>query len=49
MGVDKARLQAKGYGPDKPVADNKQTAGRQKNRRVEFNILKSAKKSAPAP
>jgi outer membrane protein OmpA-like peptidoglycan-associated protein len=48
-GIDKARLQAKGYGPDKPVADNKQTAGRQKNRRVEFNILKSAKKSAPAP
>ena len=46
-GVDKSRLQAKGYGPDKPIADNKQTAGRQKNRRVEFNILKSAKKSAP--
>lgn len=49
-GVDAKRMQAKGYGPDKPVADNKQAAGRQKNRRVEFNILKSAKKSAaPAP
>ena len=48
-GIDKARLQAKGYGPDKPVADNKQTAGRQKNRRVEFIILKSAKKSQATP
>ena len=48
-GVDKARLQAKGYGPDKPIGDNKQAAGRQKNRRVEFNILKSAKKSQAAP
>ncbi|TKD03947.1 OmpA family protein [Polyangium fumosum] len=48
-GIDKTRIQAKGYGPDKPVADNKQSAGRQKNRRVEFNILKSAKKSQAAP
>ena len=44
-GVDAKRMQAKGYGPDKPIADNKQTAGRQKNRRVEFNILKSANKA----
>jgi OmpA-OmpF porin, OOP family len=49
-GVDKARLQAKGYGPDKPIADNKQNAGRQKNRRVEFIILKSAQNpNGPAP
>jgi OmpA-OmpF porin, OOP family len=48
-GIDKSRLQAKGYGPDKPVGDNKQAAGRQKNRRVEFIILKSAKKSQAAP
>ncbi len=52
-GVDGGRLQAKGYGPDKPIADNKSTLGRQKNRRVEFNILSSAKnpaalKQAPA-
>ena len=52
-GVDGGRLQATGYGPDKPIADNKSTLGRQKNRRVEFNILSSAKnpaalKQAPA-
>jgi OmpA-OmpF porin, OOP family len=44
-GIDKGRLQAKGYGPDKPIADNKAAPGRQKNRRVEFSILKSLKKS----
>ncbi len=43
-GVDKTRLSAKGYGPDKPIAENKDAKGRQKNRRVEFNILKSIKK-----
>lgn len=42
-GIAGARLRAKGYGPDKPIADNKSTGGRQKNRRVEFNIVSSAK------
>jgi outer membrane protein OmpA-like peptidoglycan-associated protein len=35
-GVDAARLEAKGFGADKPVAPNADDAGRQKNRRVEL-------------
>lgn len=34
FGVDPARLQAMGYGEERPIADNKTEAGRQKNRRV---------------
>jgi outer membrane protein OmpA-like peptidoglycan-associated protein len=37
-GIDKNRLTAVGFGPDKPVADNKTPAGRAKNRRVEFVV-----------
>jgi outer membrane protein OmpA-like peptidoglycan-associated protein len=48
-GIEPVRLQARGYGPDKPTADNKTAIGRQKNRRVEFTILKSTKKQPAAP
>lgn len=38
-GVDPARLMAKGYGEEKPVADNSTPEGREKNRRVELHLL----------
>lgn len=38
-GVTPDRLVARGYGPDKPVADNKSVEGRAQNRRVELNLL----------
>jgi outer membrane protein OmpA-like peptidoglycan-associated protein len=37
-GIDRGRLVAKGFGPDKPIDDNKTEEGRQNNRRVEFHI-----------
>jgi len=39
-GIAAERITAKGYGPDKPVADNKTKEGRQKNRRIEFFRVK---------
>ncbi len=38
-GVDKARLDVKGYGSSKPVVDNKTKVNRAQNRRVELNWL----------
>jgi outer membrane protein OmpA-like peptidoglycan-associated protein len=38
QGVDGTRLQAKGFGPDRPADTNKTDAGRSNNRRVEFVI-----------
>jgi outer membrane protein OmpA-like peptidoglycan-associated protein len=39
-GVAAGRLKASGFGSKKPIADNKTPEGRQKNRRVEFKIVK---------
>lgn len=39
-GTDARRLEARGFGQRRPLADNKTDAGRAKNRRVEFQIRK---------
>ncbi len=38
-GFDKGRFVAVGNGPDKPVGDNKTPAGREQNRRTDFQII----------
>jgi OmpA-OmpF porin, OOP family len=40
-GIEKQRLAYKGFGKLRPVDDNQTDIGRQKNRRVEFTILKN--------
>ena len=42
FGVESNRLRAVGYGPDRPVASNDTAEGRQKNRRVEAVVEKTA-------
>jgi outer membrane protein OmpA-like peptidoglycan-associated protein len=38
-GIDRERLTTEGYGPDKPIAENTTKDGRQRNRRIEFEIV----------
>jgi OOP family OmpA-OmpF porin len=39
QGIERSRLVARGYGETEPVADNGSPSGRDRNRRVEFNVL----------
>jgi len=49
-GVAPERLEAKGYGEDKPIESNKTKAGRAANRRVEFTIVEvNGKPVGPGP
>ncbi len=39
-GLAADRLETAGYGPDRPIDDNRTRAGRLRNRRIEFKLLK---------
>jgi len=45
-GIPAALLVAKGYGEEKPISSNRTSIGREKNRRVEFAVLKQSKPPA---
>lgn len=38
-GIAEDRITTVGYGPDKPIADNKKKKGRERNRRIEFRLI----------
>ena len=43
QGVEGGRMESKGFGLTKPIADNGTPDGREKNRRVEIHIVKRSK------
>ena len=46
-GVDASRLEARGLGEDRPIADNETAEGREENRRVEFHVVEIDGRPAP--
>lgn len=38
-GIEEERISSRGFGPDRPVADNDTRSGRAENRRIEFRIV----------
>jgi len=38
-GIDAARIETRGAGPDEPIDTNRTPAGRAKNRRIEFELI----------
>ncbi|MEA2695751.1 MAG: OmpA-OmpF porin, family, partial [Myxococcales bacterium] len=45
-GIEENRVSTVGYGPDKPIADNKSKGGKEKNRRIEFRLVSQAGETA---
>jgi OmpA-OmpF porin, OOP family len=43
-GIEASRLASKGFGQDNPVADNNTPEGKQKNRRIEFQVATGGQK-----
>jgi outer membrane protein OmpA-like peptidoglycan-associated protein len=48
-GVAAERLDARGYGPDRPIDSNATSIGRENNRRVDFKIIRNGDESSEAP
>ena len=41
-GIDSTRIETKGAGPDEPIDSNVTAVGRQRNRRIEFRLMKDS-------